>query len=113
MAGGLPLLARGATVSERYARALTQHGIRSVWVEDELSAGIAPVEMLPEPERAHAEAGVRRPGGQARGAYAAGRQLPAEALKDVAGVAGELAALVSKAVGGAGGPRPTAPAPPR
>lgn len=101
MAGGLPLLARGATVSERYARALTQHGIRSVWVEDELSAGIAPVELLPEPERADAEASVRRLAEQARGAYAAGRPLPAEALKDVAGVAGELAALVSKAVGAA------------
>src|SRR4051794_15365218 len=99
MAGGLPLLARGATVSDRYIRALTEHGVRSVWVEDELSAGIAPVELLPEPERAGAEARVRRLSERARGAYAAGRPLPGEALKDVAGVAGELAALATTAAG--------------
>jgi hypothetical protein len=101
MAGGLPLLARGATVSERYVRALSEHGIRSVWVEDELSAGIAPVELLPEPERADAEARIRRVYERARGAYAMGRPLPSEALKDIAGVAGELAALVAKAAGAA------------
>jgi HD-GYP domain-containing protein (c-di-GMP phosphodiesterase class II) len=68
-------------------------------VEDELSAGIAPVELLPEPDRAGAEARVRRLYEQARGAYVASRALPAEALKDVAGVAGELAALATGATG--------------
>src|SRR3954463_11077166 len=101
MAGGLPVLARGAPVSERYARALTQHGIRSVWVDDELSAGIAPVELLPEPDRAEAEARVRLLSQRARAAYAPGRPLPAEALKDVAGVAGELATLATNAAGAA------------
>jgi HD-GYP domain-containing protein (c-di-GMP phosphodiesterase class II) len=91
MAGGLPLLARGATITERYARALDEHGIRTVWVDDELSAGIEPAELLPEPERADGEARVRRAFEAARGAHASLRPLPAETLHDLAGVVAELA----------------------
>src|SRR4051812_11331075 len=99
MAGGLPLLARGATVSDRYVRSLTAHGIRCVWVEDELSAGIGPAELLPEPERAAAEAAVRRVTDQARAAYASHRSLPAEALQGVSRVAAEVVGLASAAAG--------------
>jgi HD-GYP domain-containing protein (c-di-GMP phosphodiesterase class II) len=90
MGGGLPLLGRGATISERYVRALTQHGIRSVWADDELSAGIEPAELLPEPERADGEARMRRAYEAARAAFAASRALPAETLHDLAELVSEL-----------------------
>ena len=99
MGGGLPLLGRGATITERYVRALTEHGIRSVWVEDELSAGIEPVELLPEPERADGEARMRRAYEAARAALASMRALPAETLHEL----GELvAALAARATACAG-----------
>jgi HD-GYP domain-containing protein (c-di-GMP phosphodiesterase class II) len=99
MAGGLPLLARGATVSDRYIRALVDHGIRCVWVEDELSAGIEPPELLPEPERAAAEAAVRRVHEAARAAYASSRALPSDALRELPGVTAELVDLAAAAAG--------------
>ena len=99
MAGGLPLLARGATVSDRYIRALVDHGIRCVWVEDELSAGIEPAELLPEPERAGAEAAVRRVHEAARAAYASSRALPSDALRELPGVTAELVDLAAAAAG--------------
>jgi HD-GYP domain-containing protein (c-di-GMP phosphodiesterase class II) len=99
MAGGLPLLARGATITERYARALHEHGIRAVWVDDELSAGIEPAELLPEPERADGEARVRRAFEAARGAHASSRPLPAETVRDLEGVVAELAARAAACAG--------------
>jgi HD-GYP domain-containing protein (c-di-GMP phosphodiesterase class II) len=90
MAGGLPLLARGAVITERYRQVLDEHGIRSVWVDDELSAGIEPAELLPEPERADAVARVRRARDAARSAFATSRTLPAQTLHDLAEVVGAL-----------------------
>jgi len=99
MAGGLPLLARGATVSDRYIRALVDHGIRCVWVEDELSAGIEPAELLPEPERAGAEAAVRRAHEAARTARASSRAVPSEDVRELVGVTAELVELAGAAAG--------------
>jgi HD-GYP domain-containing protein (c-di-GMP phosphodiesterase class II) len=99
MAGGLPLLGRGATVSERYVRALTDHGIRSVWVEDELSAGIEPAELLPEPERANGERRMRRAFEAARVAFASSRVLPAETLHELSEVVAELVERVTASAG--------------
>jgi HD-GYP domain-containing protein (c-di-GMP phosphodiesterase class II) len=110
MPGGLPLLARGATVSDRYVRALVGHGIRRVWVEDELSAGIDPPELLPEPERATAEAAVRRVHEAARAAHASSRALPADALRELSSVTAELVALAAAAAGTTVGLTDIAPA---
>jgi HD-GYP domain-containing protein (c-di-GMP phosphodiesterase class II) len=99
MGGGLPLLGRGATISERYVRALTQHGIHAVWVEDELSTGIEPVELLPEPERGDGEARMRGAFEAARAAFASSRPLPAETLRDLGGLVAELAARATACAG--------------
>jgi HD-GYP domain-containing protein (c-di-GMP phosphodiesterase class II) len=99
MAGGLPLLGRGATLSERYVRALTDIGIRSVWVEDELSAGIEPGELLPEDERADGERRMRRVFETARATYTASRALPVETLAELADL---VASLVERAMACAG-----------
>jgi HD-GYP domain-containing protein (c-di-GMP phosphodiesterase class II) len=94
-AAGVPLLQRGATITERYARALAEHGFRAVWVEDELSAGVEPLELLGEPERADAARRVRAFRETARAAAAASRPLPGAALADMTRLAGELADRVA------------------
>src|SRR3954452_16324803 len=99
MAGGLPLLGRGATLSERYVRALTDIGIRSVWVEDELSAGIEPGELLPEPERVDGERRMRRVFETARATYTASRVLPVETLAELAEL---VSSLIERAMACAG-----------
>src|SRR3954447_3147427 len=99
MGGGLPLLGRGATISECYARALTDLGIRSAWVEDELSAGIEPVELLAALERADGEARMRRTFEAARAAFASSRVLPAEALHDPGELVVELVARATACAG--------------
>jgi len=44
--GRVPLLAHGTLLTERYQRALLAQGIHAVWVDDELSDGIEPVELI-------------------------------------------------------------------
>src|SRR4051794_2884444 len=43
----MPILRAGATLSPRYVDALLEHGIHAVWVNDALSAGITPHELVP------------------------------------------------------------------
>ena len=90
-AGGLPLLARGAVITERYRRALEDHRIRAVWVDDELSAGIDPAELLSEADRADGEARIRTALAAARGASASSRPLPAVTVADLGALATRLA----------------------
>jgi len=96
-AGGVPLLPRGATITERYARALAEHGFRAVWVEDELSAGVEPPEVLNEAERADAARRVRAARDAAGAAARASRPLPSATVAELAGLAGELVDLVDRA----------------
>jgi HD-GYP domain-containing protein (c-di-GMP phosphodiesterase class II) len=96
-AGGVPLLQRGATITERYARALAEHGFRAVWVQDELSAGIEPPELLNEAERADAARRVRTARDAARAAARKSRPLPSATVAELARVAAELVDLVDRA----------------
>jgi uncharacterized peroxidase-related enzyme len=94
-AGRVPLLARGAIITDRYARALAAHGIHAVWVEDELSAGIEPVELLPEADRAEAAAHVRGALDSARSAFATRQPLGHGALADLARGVDDIARCVA------------------
>jgi response regulator RpfG family c-di-GMP phosphodiesterase len=96
-AGGVPLLQRGATVTERYARALAEHGFRAVWVEDELSAGIEPVELLDEAARADGARRVRTARDAARAAARASRPLPSASVAELARLAADLVEIVDRA----------------
>jgi HD-GYP domain-containing protein (c-di-GMP phosphodiesterase class II) len=96
-AGGVPLLQRGATITERYARALAEHGFRALWVEDDLSAGVEPLELLGERERADAARRVRAFRETARAAARTSRPLPSAALADMTRLAAELADRVAAA----------------
>jgi len=73
----IPLLRTGTVITPRFQRALGEHGIHALWVEDGLSEGIEPVELLPEPVRAETAAKVAsaldEPGSSGTSAQAAAR----------------------------------------
>jgi HD-GYP domain-containing protein (c-di-GMP phosphodiesterase class II) len=89
--GSIPLLRAGAVVSERYQRALAGAGIHAVWVEDELSAGIEPSELLPEAIRAETATRVQRALEGAREAFSSSQPLPLETLQDLAAIVDRIA----------------------
>jgi HD-GYP domain-containing protein (c-di-GMP phosphodiesterase class II) len=93
-AGRVPLLAHGTILTERYQRALTAQGIHAVWVEDELSEGIEPVELLDETVRAETAERVRGALDSARAAFAATQRLPASTLQDLSGIVDRVAANI-------------------
>lgn len=64
----MPLLGAGATLQPAYRRALERAGVTHLYVEDELSAGIEPVGIVPPDVRATA---VRAVADLIRSAYAA------------------------------------------
>lgn len=55
----LPLLRAGVRVSESYRQSLQRVGITSVWVDDGLSEGIEPLEVLEETTKRRATAAIR------------------------------------------------------
>jgi HD-GYP domain-containing protein (c-di-GMP phosphodiesterase class II) len=89
--GQLPLLRTGATINERYQRALIGQGIHAVWVDDALSEGIEPEELVPEPVRAETASHVHTALDRARESFAASQPLPAETLQELSAIVGRLA----------------------
>lgn len=55
---GLPLLRAGVRVSDSYRQSLLRAGITSVWIDDGMSEGIEPLEMLHEETRRRATAAI-------------------------------------------------------
>src|SRR3954470_23920362 len=82
----MPLLRAGATVSERYREALVELGIRAVWVQDELSEGIEPVDLVSQDVRQEAARAVSSTFDDARGAFDGGEELGPAILADLQGV---------------------------
>ncbi len=85
--GGLPLLRHGVTISERYQRALSDNGVRSVWVEDELSEGIVPHTPISDETRSKTTSAVGNALAEAKEAMGKGKGLSDNALADLADVA--------------------------
>jgi hypothetical protein len=54
-----PLLKRGARISDGFRIALERAGVTSLWIEDDLSEGIVPLEALSEETRDDAIASIR------------------------------------------------------
>lgn len=54
--GRMPLLRQGTILTPRFVEVLATQGINAVWVEDSLSEGIAPVELMPEAVRSNVTA---------------------------------------------------------
>lgn len=57
--GALPLLRAGVRVSDQLKRSLERAGITSVWIDDDLSAGIEPSEQLSEATKQQTVAAIR------------------------------------------------------
>jgi HD-GYP domain-containing protein (c-di-GMP phosphodiesterase class II) len=91
----LPVLRAGATVTERYARALTGMGVRTVWVHDELSEGIEPVELVSPALRQEAARAVSSALTGARAAFARSGTLPPELMAELDDVVAQIAASVA------------------
>ena len=72
--GAAPLLRAGATVTASLAASLVARGYHAVWVDDALSAGVDPTEILPAHIRERAVAGVAKALTDAREAF--GRNQP-------------------------------------
>src|SRR3954468_13705502 len=89
--GALPLLRAGTAVRGRYLGALAAAGIHAVWVEDELSEGVEPLEPLsPDTRHAGQDATVQAMR-DARDAIAHGRVLHDRALLAIHDVAARIA----------------------
>jgi HD-GYP domain-containing protein (c-di-GMP phosphodiesterase class II) len=55
---GLPLLRAGVRVSDSYRASMERAGIESVWIDDPLSAGIEPLEILEEETKRRATSAI-------------------------------------------------------
>jgi HD-GYP domain-containing protein (c-di-GMP phosphodiesterase class II) len=91
----IPLLRQGTVITSRFQRALGEHGIHALWVEDALSDGIAPVELLPEPVRAETAAKVASALDEARSAIGDSQLLAAGILAELRDVVDLIAASIT------------------
>jgi HD-GYP domain-containing protein (c-di-GMP phosphodiesterase class II) len=97
----MPLLRANAALSERYCAALHQSGFRSVWVHDELSDGIEPVDLVPEEVRQEVGRTVSAIQLDAERALRRGEPLSPAALADLHAVVDQLAGSVTEHPGAA------------
>jgi HD-GYP domain-containing protein (c-di-GMP phosphodiesterase class II) len=91
----IPLLRKGTVVSPRFQRALGEHGIHALWVEDGLSEGIEPVELLPEPVRIETAAKVASALEAARTAIGDSQHLAYDVLDELRDVVDLIAASIT------------------
>ncbi len=82
--GSFPLLRAGAMITAGFAHTLVaRHGIHAVWVEDELSEGIRPVELLPDEVRREAAVTVARFLETAHRSVATRQSIPGAAVDEL------------------------------
>src|SRR3954469_1377084 len=92
----MPLLRAGATLSGRYCDMLGTLGLRLVWVTDDLSDGIEPVDLVSEDLRQDAARTVSATLDGARRAFNRGEQLGPDALAELQDVADQIGESVSR-----------------
>ncbi|HTE61757.1 MAG TPA: HD domain-containing protein, partial [Solirubrobacteraceae bacterium] len=91
----IPLLRSGTVITPGFQRALGEHGIHALWVNDGLSEGIEPVELLPEPVRAQTAAKVASALDAARTAIGDSQRLASDVLAELRGVVDLIAASIT------------------
>ena len=94
---GIPLLRSGVAVSERFKKALVDHAIPTVWIEDELSEGIEPVQVVSDETRRQTQNAVASAMRDASKALAQGGKLSDRTVDDLAEIAKLIAAEVESA----------------
>ncbi len=80
------LLRAGVRISDSYRQSLERAGIIAVWVDDGLSAGIEPLEILTDDTKRQASTAIRDAFRDATHALSTGHALPDKAVIDLAKV---------------------------
>jgi HD-GYP domain-containing protein (c-di-GMP phosphodiesterase class II) len=94
--GSLPLLRAGVRVSDSYREAMQRAGIVSVWIDDGLSEGIEPAEVLKEATKQRATAAIRDAFRDVSETLARGGTLSSGTVKEMQSVAELIVGDVSK-----------------
>jgi HD-GYP domain-containing protein (c-di-GMP phosphodiesterase class II) len=97
-ADALPLLRAGVRVSDSYRQALQRAGIVSVWIDDGLSDGIEPLEVLKEATKQRATAAIQDAFKDVSQSVAKGAELSAGTVEEMQSVAELIVADVSRSI---------------
>ncbi len=90
--GQAPLLCAGTVIQPKYRDALDRHGVRAVYVDDDLSAGIEVPEAVTRRTQEEAEERLSRAFDEGAVALAGGGSLPAATVDDLRKVVSKIAA---------------------
>jgi hypothetical protein len=96
--GGLPLLKAGIRMSDSYRESLRRAGIPAVWVDDGLSQGIEPLEVLSDETKRRATAAVRDAFRDAPIGKVKGKELPDKTVRELIDVVDLIIAEVAENV---------------
>jgi HD-GYP domain-containing protein (c-di-GMP phosphodiesterase class II) len=83
----LPLLRAGVRVSDSYRQSLQRAGIASVWIDDALSEGIDPQEVLQEATKHRARVALREAFGEVSQSLAGGGAISTRSVQEMTNVA--------------------------
>jgi HD-GYP domain-containing protein (c-di-GMP phosphodiesterase class II) len=89
-ADGVPLLRAGVVINARFREGLIRAGVNAVYIEDEMSRGIAPEPLISDQTRAHATRVVAKACADAQQALALKRQLPSGTIDALSKVVSQL-----------------------
>ena len=87
---GLPLLKAGIRISDSYRASLERAGVPDVWVDDGLSEGIEPLEVLSEGTKRRATIAIRDAFRDAPTSLATGRDLPDKTVREMIDVVDQI-----------------------
>ena len=87
---GLPLLKAGIRISDSYRASLERAGVPAVWVDDGLSKGIEPLEVLSEGTKRRATIAIRDAFRDAPTTLATGRDLPDQTVREMIDVVDQI-----------------------
>jgi hypothetical protein len=94
-AESLPLLRAGVRISDSYRRSLERAGVLAVWVDDKLSEGIEPEEVLDESTKQKARVALRDAFGDVTFSLSRGGALSSRSLEAIT----EVAELIVQDIG--------------
>jgi HD-GYP domain-containing protein (c-di-GMP phosphodiesterase class II) len=94
-AGQMPILRAGAVLTEGYVTSLEQIGVSSVWIQDELSEGIEPHELVPPQVRQETARKVSGALTQAQSALVGGHGMSGTAAQELKSVVRRLLECVA------------------
>jgi hypothetical protein len=91
-----PMLRAGIRVSDSYRQALIRYNITSVWIDDGLSDGIEPLEVLSENTKRRATTAIRDAFRDVSRSMSAGNAMPVDTVQEMT----EVAELIVSEVAG-------------